>query len=163
MDQHMFFGGEAIRDEIIRLVKQRQCAFQHLVHEETPTSADSARIRGTLLEEGIKSLILKGKTTKKNYQFNLPSHLKLDMKSVQELTGEKSEFEDQAVIFERFGLIIGGVPPFGNLMNLETYFDEKIKALKQVAFNCGLRTESVIMDGADLIALVQPKFASFSK
>ena len=159
----IFYGSENIRNEIIRLIRFNDMDYKHLTHEQTPTSEDSANVRGTKLEEGIKSIILRGKSTKKNYQFNLPSHLKLDMKMVAELVGEKCEFEDPAVILERFGLTIGGVPPFGVLMNLDTFFDEKIQSLDQVAFNCGLLTESIIMKGEDLIKLVQPKFAVFSK
>ncbi len=163
MKAKIFFGSENIRNEIIRLLRLRDLEFKHMAHEATPTSEDSARVRGTLLEEGIKSLILKGKNSKKNYQFNIPSHLKLDMKLVAEAAGEKCEFEDSAVILERFGLIVGGVPPFGDLLNLETFYDEKIKSLQTVAFNCGLPTESIVMRGEDLIKLVQPKFAVFSK
>ena len=72
----IFFGSENIRNEIIRLLRDQYMEFKHLVHEATPTSEDSARVRNTQLEEGIKALILKGKNTKKNYQFNLPSHYK---------------------------------------------------------------------------------------
>lgn len=159
---NVFYGTENIRNEIIRLLKDRDMAFEHKTHEPTPSSEDSARVRGTALEEGIKALILRGKQSKKNYQFNLPSHLKLDMKRVAEIVGEKCEFEDPAVIQERFGLLIGGVPPFGNLLNLETYYDERIQASKRAAFNCGLATESIIMSVADLIELVEPKMAGFS-
>ncbi|MFI5333934.1 MAG: aspartate--tRNA(Asn) ligase [Chlamydiales bacterium] len=159
----IFFGSENIRNEIIRLLRENESEFKHLTHEPTPTSEDSARVRGTSPEEGIKALILRGKQTKKNYQFNVPSHLKLDMKAVEALAGEKCEFEDPAVILERFGLAVGGIPPFGQLMNLETFFDEKIKSARRVAFNCGLQTESIIMSGDDLIKLVQPKFGAFSK
>lgn len=159
----VFFGGENIRNEIIHLLKAEEMAFKHLTHEPTPTSEDSARIRGTKIEEGIKALILRGKQTKKNYQFNIPSHLKLDMKAVADIVGEKCEFEDPEVIKERFGLIVGGVPPFGSLLNIDTFFDEHIKELQSVAFNCGLATESILMKGSDLIALVQPKFFLFTK
>jgi len=159
----IFYGGETIRNEIVRLLRHNDMRYEHMTHEETPTSEDSARVRGTLFEEGIKSLIVKGKTSKKNYQFNIPSHMKLDMKMVQEFTGEKCEFEEPAVISERFGLIIGGVPPFGSLLNLDTYFDEKIEHFQRVAFNCGLKTESIIMSGSDLVKLVQPKIGNFSK
>lgn len=159
----MFFGSENIRNEIIRLIKTNDMQFQHVTHEPTPTSEDSARVRGTRMEEGIKALILKGKSSKKNYQFNIPSHLKLDMKAVATLTGEKCEFEDPAVIEERFGLKIGSVPPFGTLLNLDTYFDDKIVHCEQAAFNCGLVTESIVIKAKDLIQLVQPEIASFTK
>ena len=115
------------------------------------------------MEEGVKSLILKGKTSKKNYQFNIPSHLKLDMKAVADQVGEKCEFENAEIIKERFGLIVGGVPPFGQLLNLETFFDEAISLNGVAAFNCGLQTESIIMKSADLIKLVEPKFGKFAK
>lgn len=159
----IFFGSENIRNEIIRLIKQNEMEFQHMVHEPTPTSEDSARVRKTLLEEGIKALILRGKTSKKNFQLNIPSHLKLDMKAVADIVGEKCEFEEPEVIKERYGIIIGGVPPFGNLLNLDTYFDEKVERTERAAFNCGMQTESIIMQTKDLIKLVQPKIGRFTK
>lgn len=159
----VFFGGENIRNEIIHLLRENEMDFEHMIHEPTPKSEDSARVRGTKMEEGVKSLIVKGKNSKKNYQFNIPSHLKLDMKAVTEAVGEKCEFEDPQVINERFGLIIGGVPPCGQLLHLDTFFDDQIQDLQSVAFNCGLPTESIVMKGKDLITLVQPKFGSFSK
>ena len=158
----IFFGGENIRGEIIRQLHLRNIAFDHQVHEATPTSEDSARVRNIKMEEGIKALILRGKSTKKNYQFNISAHLKLDMKAVQEIVGEKCEFEDPAVIKERFGLTIGGVPPFGNLLNLDNYFDEAILEQKRAAFNCGLLTESIILASKDLLTVVDPKFGKFS-
>ncbi len=159
----LFFGCENIRNEIIRLIKHHQMEFQHLSHDPTPTSEDSAKVRGTKMEEGVKALILRGKNSKKNYQINIPSHLKLDMKAVAEKLGEKCEFEDPAIIQERFGLIIGGVPPFGSLLNIDTYFDEKISQTERSAFNCGFQTESIVMKSKDLVALVQPNIGSFAK
>ncbi len=159
---HIFFGGENIRSEILRMLRQKGIAFQHLTHEATPTSQDSARVRGTTMEEGVKSIILRGKNTKKNYQFNLPSHAKLDMKAVAEAAKEKCEFEDPVVIKERYGLEIGSIPPFGGLLNIETFYDESIGKNDRAAFNCGLTTESIIMTAKDLVDLVQPKLGKFS-
>lgn len=159
----VIFGGENIRSHIVSMLKKNNMEFEHLVHEPTPTSQDSCSARETNIEDGVKALILRGKTTKKNYQFNVSGHLKLDMKAVADLVGEKCEFEDPSVIKERYGLIIGGIPPFGNLLGLETYFDAFIESRDMVAFNCGLSTESIIMKGEDLIKLVNPKIASFTK
>ncbi len=159
----IFFGAENIRNEIIRLLKHHEMEFEHLMHEPTPTSEDSSRVRNTRPEEGIKAIILRGKNSKKNYQINIPSHLKLDMKAVAEIVGEKCEFEDPAVIKERFGIAIGGVPPFGNLLNIETFFDEKVRQAERSAFNCGMQTESIIMKSQNLIQLVQPKLGRFAK
>lgn len=159
----IFFGSENIRNEIIRLLKNSEIEFKHMSHEPTPTSEDSAAIRGTTLQEGVKAIILRGKTSKKNYQFNIPSNLKLDMKAVAEACGEKCEFEDPNVINDRFGLVVGSIPPFGQLLNLDTYYDEKIKESPRSAFNCGLVKESIIMNSKDLFALVNPNIGKFSK
>ena len=159
----IFFGGENIRNEIIRRCHKQNIPIEHLTHEATPTSEDSARVRGFKMGEGVKSLILRGKSTKKNYQFNIPAHLKLDVKAASELVGEKCEFEDPAVIQERFGLHVGGVPPFGNLLNIDNYIDEKVKEETRAAFNCGLPTESIIMPMKDLISLIEAKWGRFSK
>lgn len=162
MKAKIFFGEENIRNEIMRLLKHHNMEFQHVTHEATPTSEDSARVRNTTLDEGVKSLILRGKTSKKNYQINIPSHLKLDMKAVAEAVGEKCDFENPEVIKERFGLTIGGVPPFGTLLNIETLFDDQVAKNDRSAFNCGLTTESIIMQSKDLIQLVQPKLGCFA-
>ena len=156
---HIFFGGENIRNEIIRLCRHKSIEFQHETYETPPPPADEIK-KGLL---GIKCLILKGKNSKKNYQFNIPTHLKLDLKAISEIVGEKCEFEDPLVIQERYGLIVGGVSPFGNLINLDNYFDEHIKAGKEVIFNCGLSNESMIMQAKDLISLIDPKFGTFTK
>ncbi len=85
------------------------------------------------------------------------------MKAVAEIVGEKCEFEDPAISLVRYGLQIGGVPPFGNLLNLDNYYDEGILREERAAFNCGLTTESIIMKSKDLFALVDPKVGRFSK
>lgn len=159
----LVFGSENVRNEILRLLKHNEFEFKHFTHEPTPTSEDSSRIRGTTMEEGVKSLIIRGKNTKKNYQMNIPSNFKLDMKAVAELVGEKCEFEEPEIIKERFGLVIGGVPPFGQLLNLDTFFDERIQKNEHSAFNCGLQTESIIMKTKDLVSLIQPKFGRIAK
>lgn len=85
------------------------------------------------------------------------------MKAIQDKIGEKCEFESPEVIKERFGLVPGSVPPFGQLLNLDTFFDEQIMKNVRAAFNVGKLTESVIMKSEDLIQLVQPEIGHFSK
>ncbi len=160
---HIFFGSENIRNEIIRRFKEAGQPFTHLIHEATTTSQESAQVRDTALEEGIKSILVRGKTSKKNVQFNIPAHMKLDIKACAERMGEKCEFESPEVILERFGLPIGGIPPFGNLLNLDTYFDERIFLSSRVAFNCGFVTESIITESAGLLSLTAATIGQFAK
>jgi nondiscriminating aspartyl-tRNA synthetase len=160
---HIFFGGENIRNEIIRLCRSKEIPFEHIIHNPTPSSQDAANITNMPIEQGIKALILKGKNSKKNYQFNIAAHMKLDLKAVALAVGEKCEFENPAIIEERYGLIIGGVPPFGNLLNLDNYFDEQILAASEIAFSCGLSTESIMMNSKDILQIANPKLGTFTK
>ncbi len=154
---HMFFGGENVRNEIIRLLKHHQMDYQY--NQTSIATMDSNEENNIK----IKALILSGKQSKKNYQMNILANTKLDMKAVAALLGERCEFEDPAVIKERFGIVIGGVPPFGLLLGLEVFFDDKIQATNTVVFDGGQPGESISMQTSDLIKLVQPKFASFAK
>jgi nondiscriminating aspartyl-tRNA synthetase len=160
---NIFFGEENVRNEILRQLNHKGFEYKHIKHDPTPTSEESAKVRLTKLEEGVKALILKGKTSKKNIQVNIPANMKLDMKAVADAAGEKFEFESPEVIKERYGIGVGGVPPFGNLLGLETYFDEKISKESKSAFNCGLQTESIVMGAKDLITMVDPKLGNFAK
>ncbi|MBP9758971.1 aspartate--tRNA(Asn) ligase [Candidatus Dojkabacteria bacterium] len=160
---NVIFGAENLRNEIIRVLKANNMEYDFLKHEPTPTSQDSAKVRGTKMSEGIKAIILRGKNSKKNYQFNVSANMKLDLKKVKEIVGEACEFEDPEIIKKRYGIVIGGVPPFGNLMGIETYFDKEIAKEKRSAFNCGMQEESIVMKSADLTTLVNPKIADFAK
>lgn len=160
---HIFFGAENIRNEIIRLCHHKEIEFQHFIHEPTPSAKETEHMKNGQLEQGIKALILRGKSSKKNYQFNIPVHLKLDVKAASDAVGEKCEFEDPQIIQERYGLIVGGVPPFGNLLNLNNYFDEHITQNEMVRFNCGLSTESILMKSKDLLSLSDAILGNFTK
>lgn len=157
------FGAENLRNEIVRILKKNDVEFQHSKHEATPTSEDSARVRGTKLTEGVKAIILRGKSSKENYQFNVPSNMKLDLKKVKEIVGEACEFEDPEVIKKRYGIVVGGVPPFGNLLGIKTFFDKRILEEKKAAFNCGMQEESIVMSAEDLVKIVDPKVEDFAK
>lgn len=160
---HIFFGGENIRSEIVRLCRKNNFPIDSLKHVDTPTSEDASRVRDIPMEVGIKALILRGKSSKKNYQFNIPANKKLDAKAASAIVGEKCEFEKPEIILERFGLKVGGVPPFGNLLNLDNYFDEACRLEEESAFNCGLLSESIIMKSEHLFAITDPKWGHFSK
>ncbi|MFZ4099500.1 MAG: aspartate--tRNA(Asn) ligase [Chlamydiia bacterium] len=160
---HVVYGGEGMRNEILRLLKAQRADFKHLRHDPTPTATEATRMATELDLQSVKALILKGKNTKKNIMVCIPTQRKLDMKVVAEFAGEKCEFEDPKVIEERFGLIVGGVPPFGTLMSLDTFFDQSLLTHQNAVFNCGLTSESIICPMKTLVELVQPKTADFCR
>lgn len=161
--QKTVHGGENVRDAIIKRLKAMRFEFEHNVHEETPTSEDASRVRGTKMEEGVKAIIIVGKKTGKNYMFNVPAHKKIDMKKVKEIVGENCEFEKPEEIEKKYGLIIGGVPPFGTIIGIETYIDSTIGEEEMANFNAGLRTESISMKSKNLVDAIGGQIKSYTK
>lgn len=149
----IFYGAENVRNEIVRLLRASDTEHQ-LVPESAPGE--------TTPFLKLKSLIMRGRNSKKNYLMCIPSHRKLDTKAVQELVGERCEFEKPDVVQERFGLGIGAIPPFGTLLNLDTFFDAEVQKAESVAFSSGLQGESVVMKSAELLDRIQPKIGSFT-
>jgi len=152
----IIFGEQEIRNEIIRQLKNNGFDFEHHVHQPTISGDEANRVHPHSV--GVKALIVRGKSSGKNFQLCIPTGERLDTKAVAAVLGEKIGFEDPDVIRERYGLRIGGVPPLGNLLGLETIFDRSLEPSAEVAFNCGLPEESVTCSSESLIQIVQPRF-----
>lgn len=154
----VYSGGENIRDEIVKRLTNAGIEFKHMEHEETPTSEDAARVRNIDLSEGVKAIILQGKKSGKLIMMCVPGDQKVDLAKVTEVAGEKFEFAKPELIASKFGLKTGGVPPFGNLLAIETYFDSSLKDKKRWAFNCGLRTESILIEDAKWFEIAESRW-----
>jgi nondiscriminating aspartyl-tRNA synthetase len=155
-------SGEEMQSEILRLLKLHSFSFEYLIHQEVIPLKVAQEV-GANVCEGVKCLILRGKKSEKNFLFCLLGHQKVDMRAVAEIVGENCEFEKTENVKEKFGLSVGGIPPFGNLLGIGVYFEMGIQGCKEVIFSSGLITGSIRMKQDDLIALVQPRFATFAK
>ncbi len=151
-------GAEKIKKEIKKLFVEADLEFQVLKHKPTPTSKDSAKVRGLDINTGVKSLILKEKKSGKNVLVNVPAHKKLDIKAFERFYIEnnknvkkaKFEFEKPERIKKLYGLEVGGVPPFGEVFGVKTYIDPRIFDTEKSAFNNSDQKESLLCKSADL-------------
>ncbi len=154
-------AGEKIRDQILKLLREKKIAFEHLIHKKAPNSTIGAEVTKAQLNETIKTLLLKGKKSGKNYLVGILGDQRLNMKKFSLLVKEACEFESLNVLQDKFGLEVGGVTPFlGIFFDLDTYFDEKILNCENVLFGSGLPTESLRIKLKDLISLIHPQIAS---
>jgi nondiscriminating aspartyl-tRNA synthetase len=156
------FRAENIRNEIFQILNTKKISFHHMTHKET-IPENIAKELGIDMQKTIKSLIIRGKKSKKNYLTCLLGHQKIDMPVLISLLGEKCELEKINTLKERFGIDVGGVCPFGNLLNIsDIYFDEGIKSCKDIIIGCGIPNESIQMKLDDLISLIHPKFVKIA-
>lgn len=138
------------------MLDERCLVYRHLVHDSTPTSEDSARVRGEPLEVGGKALVIKADG--RFLVIVISAARRLDSKRLKKLLKAKSiRFVTREELHERTGLVPGSVPPFGRpLLELDLLVDASVLAQERIAFNAGSMTESIIMSTSDWRSVACP-------
>jgi len=153
-----------VLESIRQTLQQHNIPFHESHHEATPTSADSARIRGVSLKIGGKALVLKiGDQFK---LFVLSAERRLNTPALVEKFGtKKTRFATPPELLELTGLVPGSVPPFGRpILPLDLYLDESITQNEMIAFNAGSLTDSIDMKVEDYLKIARPiEIFSFSQ
>ena len=94
----------------------------------------------------------------------LPGRLKIDFSRLAKALGVEKISLASAPEAEKIARCsVGSVHPFGNLVNLKTYFDRHILTLDYVYFNPGSHTKSIKINTDDLVRLVKPSLIEFAR
>ena len=142
---------------ILEMLSGAGIDYRHLQHQETPTSEESARVRGEPIEIGGKALVFKA--GERFFLFVVSAARRVDSKRLRKVVGARSiRFASREELRERTGLVPGSVPPFGRpILDLDLVVDESVLANERIAFNAGSLTESVIMSTSDWKHLARPE------
>ncbi len=149
--------------EIKRMLDSKGVEYEHLTHPPTPSAIDTDIIEGLPLSSAIKALLVKGERTHDHYLLCIPGDRKLDMSKVKSVLGERVVFLKPEVVLEKYGLVVGGVPPIGSLLGVTTCIDQRVLENDRVNFCCGLATDSIIMKGSDFELLREGEVSDISK
>lgn len=155
-------SGEDMFKAISKIFDTRHIKYEVVEHESTDSSEQASEFRGTTMEEGRKALILVGKKTKQNYMVVVPANKNLDKEKIKNEIGEAFEFEKKELLKEKFGIELGGIPPFGNLMGMRVLLDKDVANTERSAFNAGLKTKSIIMKTSDFIEVLDTTLGEYS-
>lgn len=155
-------GGKEMYEMILKVLKTRAIPYETAEHEPVRTSEEAAKVRGEELSNGAKALILRGEKTGNNLMVVIPGDKKLNLKAVEKQFGEGVEFEKPEVILEKFGIEVGGVPPFGHLLGMRVYLDNHFTKIKKVAFNAGLRSHSITMPAESLVEVLDAEMGKWT-
>lgn len=142
---------EPVKDQIVSFLKKNEIKHEYLEHEPAMTSEDAAKITGIPMGEGVKALILKGKKSGANILIAMRGSKRVDMSKLKALLGEEFEFEKPDMIFEKFGVKVGGVPPFGSILGIKHFIDSSVKDSDKVAFSAGDSKVTIVMSTSDYI------------
>lgn len=131
-------------------------------HEPVRTSEEAARVRGTPLESGAKALVYRADG--RPVLLVLPADRRIDSRAFKTVFGVKNlQMVSPEELHDLTGLEVGAVPPFGNLMGLDTYVDERLLGLQLISFNAGSRTTSVVMPPGEYLRLAQPTVGRYAR
>lgn len=100
--------------------------------ESTRTSQEAADAIGCELGQIAKSLIFKGKTSKKPVCIIASGANRVNEKKIKEIIGEKIEKADAAFVLEHTGYAIGGVPPVGHKSSIKPLIDEDLLKYREI-------------------------------
>lgn len=153
-------------EQIINLLKQENFWFETFEHEPVRTSEQAAQVRtGYNLHQGAKAIIVKvylQENKEKFLMLVIPGDCRFDTKKVKAVLNAKNlRFAtEKEVIKVTNGVLPGGVPPFGNLFNLEVYADKTLFENEKIIFNAGDKRFSIAIKSADYQKLVSPEITS---
>ena len=152
---------ETVTELLLAHLEANRADFEVLRHEPVSTSEEAARVRGTALEQGAKALVCRA--DERAILLVVPAHRRLDSRAFKRAFSIKNlRMVSAEELLELTGLEVGAVPPFGHLLGLPTYVDERLLALPRIAFNAGRRDTSVLLATADFARLEPHTAAHFA-
>lgn len=145
-----------IYQEIINLLNKNKINYKRYEHKPVFTSEDSAKVRGTTVHQGAKALVLD--SNKGLVLFVLPADLMADLESIQaKCNFSKLKMASKETVRAKTGLEVGSIPPFGSLIGLKTYLDNRLSDNEEIAFNVGRNDRSVKMKYSDFLKIEKPE------
>jgi len=119
-------------------------------------------VRGTPLASGAKALICKA--DEQFVLFVMPADRRLDSREVRKQFGLRGlRFATREEVAALTGLEPGAIPPFGQLFNLPTYCDERLRMQPRINFNAGDHAISASVATSDYLAVERPAMGNFTQ
>jgi prolyl-tRNA editing enzyme YbaK/EbsC (Cys-tRNA(Pro) deacylase) len=100
--------------------------------ESTHTAQEAAKAIGCSLGQIAKSLIFKGKTSKKPILIVASGANRVNEKALKKHVVEKLVKADAEFVLEHTGFAIGGVPPVGHKTPIITFIDEDLMQYDEI-------------------------------
>ncbi|MFA6253672.1 MAG: YbaK/EbsC family protein [Candidatus Paceibacterota bacterium] len=130
--------------KILNFLDDHHIKYEVLEHEPVFTSEQAAKIRGTELCQGAKTLLLK--TGGEFVLAVLPGERRLDTKKLKKILGVKDlRFALPEEVEKIMGCQIGACYPFGNLIGVRMVVDQAMGDNEIITFNIGRHDRSVKM------------------
>ena len=128
--------------------------------EQAKTSASAAEHLGCEVAQIAKSIVLKADNP---ILVILSGDMRVDLKKLSEVIGEKAKLASPEYVSEEVGFIIGGVPPMGFDGPVRILIDKSIERFSEVFSSGGSRDSILKIDVNELKNVVKGEIVDVSK
>jgi prolyl-tRNA editing enzyme YbaK/EbsC (Cys-tRNA(Pro) deacylase) len=131
--------------------------------ETTRTSQEAANAIGCEVGQIAKTLIFRGKTTKKPICIIASGKNRVDEKKIVQYLGEEIEKSDAQYVLEHTGFAIGGVPPIGYKFDITPLIDEDLMAYQEIWAAAGTPNSVFSLSPKGLLEITHGKVVRLRK
>ena len=128
--------------------------------EQAKTSASAAEHLGCEVAQIAKSIVLKADNP---ILVILSGDMRVDLKKLSEVIGEKAKLASPEYVSEEVGFIIGGVPPMGFDRPVRILIDKSIERFSEVFSSGGSRDSILKIDVNELKNVAKGEIVDVSK
>jgi len=128
--------------------------------EQAKTSASAAEHLRCEVAQIAKSIVLKAENP---ILVILSGDMRVDLKKLSEVIGEKAKLASPEYVSEEVGFIIGGVPPMGFDRPVRILIDKSIERFSEVFSSGGSRDSILKIDVNELKNVVKGEIVDVSK
>ncbi|PIN86607.1 hypothetical protein COV19_03760 [Candidatus Woesearchaeota archaeon CG10_big_fil_rev_8_21_14_0_10_44_13] len=145
------------KTRVTELLDSKGIKYRLLSHDkEVFTCEEAAKIRGVVLEEMVKCILLIDKDNK-YVLAALLADKKLDPRKAAESAGTKRlSFATKEQIKEVLGYTMGAVPPFVFDADVKVVFDDEVIKKERISISSGDTRSGLELSPKDLIGLIKP-------
>lgn len=156
-----------IFEKIIDLLEQNKASFRVVDHAPEGQTELVSQMRGNLLSQAVKSLVVLvkiGKRESRYYLVNIPGDCRVDLNVIKTLcNGTYVMFASAEKARQLTGCEMGAVPPFSFNESLIVLADPSLFENDELVFNAGRLDRSIFMDKDSYLNIVQPSLVPVAR
>jgi Cys-tRNA(Pro) deacylase len=130
------------------------------MQETTRTAVDAAQAVGCQVGQIVKSLLFRGRQTKRPVLVVASGANRVNVKKIEALVSESLKMADPDFVREKTGFAIGGVPPLGHSSSMETFVDEDLLKYGEIWAAAGNPNALFKLSPDELIRITNGKVVS---
>lgn len=152
--------------KLIALLDEAGARYRVVEHAPEGQTELVSQMRGNLLSQAVKSLVVLVKVGKKEsryYLVNIPGDRRADLNAVKALcAGTHVMFAPAEKARQLTGCEMGAVPPFAFDPALTLVLDPALLEHEELVFNAGRLDRSIFIHRDDYLKIAQPHIAQVS-